>query len=636
MAYRIEENITWKDMWKNLNTFLSELTTIEDISYASSSGDGTLTNLSVPQATATTETWSLVCTNDTVPATFSVTGTVTGSTADATVDSAYDNGIIKFTLVAGAVPWAVNDVISFSSIATTAPAWIPLTVEGKLMESITKFYYEDGTVVPQRGYFRKQDGPKADSKAFTAYKSAINEDFVEYQTYNGARNGYAVLGTIFDPYSDYAHNNTQTRSITYWAKHINSLWCGAAGKTTQYGTAICGWPSNSSYYAGWLGIGHTGYSIQLYGPSTSIYQGFTGEIAITSNIYQDNNIAEDDWILYTITRESTGLMRIYMNDVLLSGSYTHIDSYLKVRSITPFFPVSDIRLWDHVLTAAEITTILNNTDAPYIDGPEILEGITYKDEDVLYWPALSNVDSNGNDISAVFTPQNGPYNAYHLSAAMRGLPIKGDVTENEMLWFEREDSLAIFLTNDYPSSTPTYMLGGDSTQVVAKSWFVATNDFIIVAYKIYDPTTSQQLPVYQIGYIGNTNTSEEMEYKAVIGTFSSASDYWYTSNTALRSGIFYSANARFASLGSYAAPTNIYYSPITGGFLDLNNSYNIYPVLFYNSSYARNYGELHNLWGVQTRNVNLEDEFIIDGERYIALGDGTRAGSNSLILLKLA
>ena len=77
-------------------------------------GDGLVENIVVKEAAAT-ETWTLVCTNATVPETFSVTGSVSGAQADATVGVSYTTGSLDFEITAGGIAFVVGDTFYFET-----------------------------------------------------------------------------------------------------------------------------------------------------------------------------------------------------------------------------------------------------------------------------------------------------------------------------------------------------------------------------------------------------------------------------------------------------------------------------------------------------------------------------------------
>lgn len=84
------------------------------ISFTGTTNAGSILGVT-PSAGLTTgftaaETWTINCTNASLPATFSVTGSVSGSQAPATVGTLYDNGIIVFTINVGVNAFIVGDL----------------------------------------------------------------------------------------------------------------------------------------------------------------------------------------------------------------------------------------------------------------------------------------------------------------------------------------------------------------------------------------------------------------------------------------------------------------------------------------------------------------------------------------------
>jgi hypothetical protein len=78
-------------------------------------GNGTVGSITVSQATAKVETWTLTAMSASV---FTVEGSVSGQGANAVVGVPYTNGAISFTITAGATPFALGDVIEIPVIDT--------------------------------------------------------------------------------------------------------------------------------------------------------------------------------------------------------------------------------------------------------------------------------------------------------------------------------------------------------------------------------------------------------------------------------------------------------------------------------------------------------------------------------------
>lgn len=646
MAYRIEENISWRGMWENLHTFLTELTNIYDISYESANGNGVFSGLSVPAATSTTETWTLICTDASYPQTFSVQGNITGNTATATVDTLYNNGIVSFTLVNGDLPWLINDIISFSTESTITPPWKSMGSNDKPLGIITRFLKKSTGQYPDiRGQFvHIPDGPKEDSCSFTAEWKGL--DGSDGNAYN---NGHCLVGLQANTSSPVYKNNW---SCTYWARKDNSTLSSSG----QYSNRWWGenWSpvgSGSSIIGGWA-LGHKGTELYLH--TTRDLYAYIGPVYAfnTQSYYLTNPTAWDTWVLHTLAIDGTN-MKLYLEDTLID-SWTNAEivniSYA-IPNIMAMSDMSDVLLWDKTLQVVDIQAIMASPTRPNENSAEVIESYTYELDDIMPKIMVKNEDSDGNNISAVFSPQNQPFFSYKVSTSFRGIQRYNDTSVEDMDIYFREPSEERRMPSEWPCESYNFLLGGEPNHLISKYWFVANNEFIIVAYKTYDPNTQQQLPVYQIGYVGKSRTVGEQAYKVHLGTYSSGEDYWYTGSTTFRSGVLYTTHATWLGLGLYDRPEYIYYSPITAGFLNKENSYNVYPIIHGSEAgklgawswdlgtcttkIPQNYGELFNLSGIQTTNVTHEDIVIIDGIRHIALGDTTRAGSTSLILLKL-
>ena len=92
------------------------------ISYSATSplfvgaGTGSISALTVNQATAEAEDWALVATSAT---TFTVSGFLSGAQGTASVGVPYNNGLISFTIHAGSTPFVAGDTFTFTVNSTT-------------------------------------------------------------------------------------------------------------------------------------------------------------------------------------------------------------------------------------------------------------------------------------------------------------------------------------------------------------------------------------------------------------------------------------------------------------------------------------------------------------------------------------
>lgn len=102
-AYVVRANIDLADA--------DVITLVADTPALTGTGNGTMSAVSVNQATASEELWTITATDATH---FSVSGFVSGSMAAATVGTAYNNGMVSFTINAGSTPFQAGDVFTFN------------------------------------------------------------------------------------------------------------------------------------------------------------------------------------------------------------------------------------------------------------------------------------------------------------------------------------------------------------------------------------------------------------------------------------------------------------------------------------------------------------------------------------------
>ena len=646
MAYRIEQDITWQGMWENLHTFLTELTNIYDVTYESAQGDGVLSGLSVPADTATTETWTLICVDASYPQTFSVEGNLTGATANVIVDAPYNNGITYFTLTNGSTPWGFGDIISFSTETTITPPWKAVSPNVEPEGVITRFYRKSSGTYPdiEGEFMYVSDGPKSNSRATSA----------GLQNHDGDT---SVCGKVEGNVSIEDNRELLNRdnwSVTYWARKNLGNWRDSFYYSEMFGQATSSLFTKFNY-RGTFSAMNTNLNLRMSFRSTTYASSGINYDFPSADFYLDNPKDWEDWTLHCFTIEDTTL-KAYLDTTLL-GEYTTGNVSSMSYEIGMFMAsgdVADLIVWNKVLTDQDRVDLISNPIVPeLLTNPEVLDCITFLDEDIMPKIAVSNTDDNGNEVSAVFSPQNHPYFSYSLSMSFRGVPLYVEGGQEDLDFLHRDSDELKRVPGEYPCESYNYLLGAEPLHNISKYWFVASNEFIIVAYKTYDPTTQQQLPVYQIGYIGKGKTIEEQAYKTHFGMSSTGEDFWYTASSAFRSGLFYEDNATWLSQFYYDKPKLIGVAPIVDGLYDINNSYNVYPIIHFkaggfppawswlgvSNTYKtvgnQIFGEYQNLNGIQVLNVNHEDVVIIEGIRHIALGDATRAGSTSLILLKL-
>ena len=81
----------------------------------SGAGNGSLRNLSVNQASAVNEAWTLTAIS---PTTFTVSGFTSGDQGTASVGVPYNNGIVSFMIQQGVTPFSIGDAFTFNITST--------------------------------------------------------------------------------------------------------------------------------------------------------------------------------------------------------------------------------------------------------------------------------------------------------------------------------------------------------------------------------------------------------------------------------------------------------------------------------------------------------------------------------------
>lgn len=87
------------------------ITLVADAPNLTGTGNGTMSAVTVNQATASEELWTITATSAT---NFTVEGFVSGPMAAATVGTPYNNGMVSFTITAGSTPFQAGDVFTFN------------------------------------------------------------------------------------------------------------------------------------------------------------------------------------------------------------------------------------------------------------------------------------------------------------------------------------------------------------------------------------------------------------------------------------------------------------------------------------------------------------------------------------------
>jgi len=688
MAYRIGKDVTYRQMYIDIYRFMRELTSISEINYESSNGNGAVFELSAPAATSTTETWTLQCEDDTYPARFSVMGNLTGYTADAYVDSLYNNGIISFTLKDGTETWVVGDIISFSTRSAVYTAWEPRTIapEGApekpplMVTAIRQKQPQYGSewLGSRRGLSYLISGPKNGSWAMRPYKKSRNSSYwndnyntssyVNYVAYGGPINVQSLGNTdanapynftfqayVKNIFTDRQHYGDESTGEVFYSVVDNNVSGGTL--TIQF--------RNHSVRVGikykYCCLGDDRYT---YYSSYRWYKDFDIESFLAST-----NKTVDDWFMVTVKVDrDNNQMELFLDKTSIgvySNQYIN-ESRPVIGGIGSMGDVADPVIWRGLLSETQIHDIYDSPDAVNPWAPEVYDAFMWDEKTTCPLIDMENKDNLGNVLTVQMYPHVYPYFSYRYDSLHQSSIIRNGHNDPE-----RQHMNSMYYHNDTHqwhdkgTHAEVYTLGAHPTDtIVDKYWVVATNEYIVCVFKIFDQSTVQQLPVYQTFYIGRGDSLQDKLYTTVMGTRSTGNDYWYTASDSFKSGMYYQWNCVWFGQWLWQLPTRIGAPSHRGTYTSAGNSFNVWSV-FHGSNYAsdvpsgrsssdRMYawngwgihygnglwapelmGTFYGLYGIQALETTPEDLVIIDGIEHLAYTDCTQSGENSMMLLRL-
>lgn len=198
-------------------------------------GNGTLTKPDTHPATVT-ETWTIKCTS--VPSVgnevWSVTGSVSGAKASATTGVAYDNGLLVFTVAAGATAFAVNDQFT---VAATQGA---LSAAGQAWKVL--LYNNPNDITQNRQLILQGSGLSGTEQIFVGFQSyqSVSADY--YNLSVAGFTGY-VVGNAFTAQPGYQENGVPAHNLRI------DYWLVANAQRIAFGLKV-GSPAYESGYAG--------------------------------------------------------------------------------------------------------------------------------------------------------------------------------------------------------------------------------------------------------------------------------------------------------------------------------------------------------------------------------------------------
>ena len=684
MAYRIGKDVTYQQMFKDAYRFMRELTSVSEVDYQSSHGDGHLFELSVPAATSTTETWTLTCLNDTFPAQFSVMGNLTGATADAYVNQFYDNGIIKFTLQDGGTPWVVGDIITFSTKSAIYTTWTPRTIrsDGDIEKSpmYVKSIYQktnqfgSNRLPLRKGDFQLIEGPKQGSCAMSPVTKKGDSTYLT--------GGYYYAGEIFNscaiggPYWPDSVGRGDASApedftVQVWVRNVASQrqdsYSGIDGQVIYDAVDRYSYGGTIDIQAG---IGRIRIQMRYCGDnrySNRLYQSWVHDFPMSDYLATCGK-SSDDWFLITVqVSRSTDTINVYIDKEYL-GTYTHSH----ISELRPCFggiasmaDVADPVLWRGILTPQQISDIYDSPNAVDKGAPEIYDALTWSEDNCLPIVDMLNKDNLGNPLTVQLFPQAHPYHSYRMDS----------IHNSSLMYNQTDPEIQNMNKTNYPNGfdqwhnkgtyPQIYVVGEDPVNtVIDKYWMVGTNEYLILVFKIFDQRTVQQLPVYQTLYVGRGDSLQDKLYTTVVGTMRRWNEYWYTNSADLQSGIYQQWSSAWFGHFLWQLPTRIGKPQYNAGYKSAGNTYNVWTVFhaqyYYQdiptgrssggrmwgwNGWSQHYqdglftpeymGSHYGLYGIQANEVTPEDIVIIDGIEHVTYTDCTQSGENSMLLLRL-
>jgi len=687
MAYRIETNKTTEEMVLNFQKFLLNPITIDRVDYSSSVGNGNIESIDFNSSTVVTESWTLQCTDDT-NFVFSVTGSVSGSQADAQLDTPYDNGIISFTIRQGSQTWVAGDIVVIYVQKGSTPPWEKLT-------KYSRVYYEKAFVSGNTNFsLRLQPGVTTEgiippSKSLGAFRAMADKEINDsnnnyYTEYNSL-----MIDEFYDSESTYcritstgenAYIDANTDlSINIWVKSLTERHYMLPSSYGYYEYTHDGCfvlpPSARRYSNGERGFGlHIGGGalrvIKCRNDDHGYYYKYEHLLESQfSDKFLDMVTDPNDWNMLTFTLDrATNKLKVYVNAVEM-GEYSHgyLQTLFSPGIVSWYGEIAGYAVWDRKLSPGEITNAYNDRSYDNIMAGMVVSmgGVGAVQADIIL--KLKNKKYGFSNISMSSRHMIGA--GYRASEQFQYLNLQDLPTTNAT--FE-QDSFSIGTTNRwsgnamYNNSNDVYTIGRDPGEVIEKYWFVTDGVSAVLAFKIYDPSTTQTEPVYQMLYFGETEGTKYFELPVYIGT-RNGYDNWTTTSGAFRFGLQYAYNL-VAFCGYFKRNTSSYaYRKFewfdnrsyvySGGLFykgqpsywskvkSINNQYPLtkIPIFleWYNGTTSSDYGMYQPFGYVKfiyqavTDNIQAEDEIIIDGTKYVILKDTYRTSSDSMYALKL-
>jgi len=139
-------------------------------------GNGTCSAINTKPFATVNESWTVTCTTPGADgvAKFSVVGTVSGSIGPATSGTEFSSTArgLKFTITAGATPWALNDAFTFQTFRH--PEWTQENPAKIIWSVLTGYNYDANTVEAWADSVLDLDSTQDDANTDIDYESFVN------------------------------------------------------------------------------------------------------------------------------------------------------------------------------------------------------------------------------------------------------------------------------------------------------------------------------------------------------------------------------------------------------------------------------------------------------------------------------
>lgn len=618
MAFRVGAAVNAEDMIDQLDNFLTTTHTFSNI-LISGVGDGEFTAYSSIDDTIT-EDWVITCSVVGPSATFTVEGAISGFQADATSGVAYDNGIISFTITDGTADWAVSDVITFDVIRNMGTETLYEITRNAIGSPIsyTKTNNNETWDVDVRdttnGKLRSCDDPFGTKTGMHFINASIWVDSPDWSGSAWTEDSWDSLPTSW--------------SVSVWVKDLLS-----------YGNPTI------ALFSGWEDFSVDKQVLNVTGTETTLI--------VNGNSYAAD-LRSNVWQLVTITADGANITT-YLNDTQI-GQFANTTIKPLIAAFGPedFYhyaysgywtdrhcmlvgKLADFVVWNSTLTLTDVQDIYNNALAIDKDLVEVIWKLEVNPGSVTNGTTYRHTTSNGGSqqLKVEYLPDGDNSTLVCTTSPNYMSPIGGYSMEDYTIGIHLATYTQYFpityYLNDLEHSN-NLAIGG-VTQTIPKFWFVASDDRIIISYKLFDETNpTQPNPVYITGYFGLTDNFTQCNFGTSKDPVS-----WTNQTSSLGIGVTSNAYGDLFAVDTAWGVYNVDHGD--GDWANLDSSTNnIYlrPIEYYQSSgNSQHFGSPTGVYKINPANVIAEDIVTIDTDTFVVLQDTFRNSFDDFIAIKL-